>query len=496
MLDRLPPPLAEAISQLLQIVPEPTQVYLVGGVVRDILRGKPVHDVDLVMSGEVLKTARQLADALGGAFFPLDEARQTARIILRHADATRDVIDIATWRGNSLEDDLLGRDFTVNAIAVDLRHPNRLIDPLGGVQDLRDQRLRACSPTAMQDDPVRVVRAVRLAYDCQLKIEPATLKWIREAAPLLRRVSAERQRDELFRILSFAQPAPAILTLDHLGALSFLLPEMADLKGVVQSSPHVYDVWEHSLQVVRHLSVIVNSLQPVYDPDQGGNLIIGMAALKLGRYRQQIDDHLNQALTPERTARPLLFLAALYHDIAKPITQKEEDGRIRFQDHDRLGAAIAAQRAVALRLSANEIERLKQIVRHHLRPMLLGQGGMSPSRRAVYRFFRDTHQAGVDVCLLSLADYLGTYGPTVPQEGWDRHLDVVRSLLEAWWEKSNPPIKPVPLLNGCQIIELFGLSPGPQIGELLEALREAQAVGEVTSQEQARDWLKKYLHNR
>jgi hypothetical protein len=181
-----------------------------------------------------------------------------------------------------------------------------------------------------------------------------------------------------------------------------------------------------------------------------------------------------------------LFLAALYHDIAKPQTrQVDAQGRTHFYEHDQLGADTMHARARALHLSNPEIERLTLIVRHHMRPMLLAQAGKPLTRRVIYRFFRDVGPAGVEVCLLSLADFLATYGVAIPHDQWGTHLDVVRSLLEAWWERPAEVINPPPLVRGHDLMAAFGLPPGPQIGQLLEAIREAQATGQVQSKEEA-----------
>jgi hypothetical protein len=188
----------------------------------------------------------------------------------------------------------------------------------------------------------------------------------------------------------------------------------------------------------------------------------------------------------------LLLFAALYHDIGKPRTrQVEEDGRIRFLQHEIVGRKMISERAHRLRLSNNEIERIKTVVKNHLRPILLAQSGNLPTRRAIYRFFRDTGPAGVDICLLSMADVLATYGASLPQKIWINHLDIVRTLLEAWWEQPEERVAPPALVNGHDLVDLFDLEPGPYIGQLLEAIREAQAIGEIRTREEALSLVRK-----
>jgi putative nucleotidyltransferase with HDIG domain len=485
---------SERLEWVRSVLAGEAPIYLVGGAVRDALLGRATHDLDFVMPSGALAAGRRVANALKAAYYPLDKDRQTARVVFIALDGTREVLDFAVMRGPDLESDLRARDFTINAIAIDLRQPHALLDPLGGAADLHARRLRACSPSAFGDDPVRILRGVRLAAEFGLRIQRETLKDMREAVGQLARTSAERKRDELFRILDGDQPAAALQTLQMIGALHPVLPETSALKGLDQSPPHVADVWTHTLDVLRNLEVLLKVLAPVYDPNVAANLPLGLLSMRLGRYRQQLDIHLKTPLTPERSMRALLFLAALYHDIAKPQTrQVDEQDRVRFFDHDVIGATLAETRASSLRLSNTEIDRLKTIVRYHMRPILLGQVGHPPTPRAIYRFFRDTAEAGVDICLLSLADVLATYGPALPTDVWERHLDTVRLLLEAWWETPEEHVDPPPLLGGNDLLLELRLKPGVHIGKVLEYIREAQVAGQVKDRESAlalaRSWL-------
>jgi hypothetical protein len=211
-----------------------------------------------------------------------------------------------------------------------------------------------------------------------------------------------------------------------------------------------------------------------------------MISYKLGRYRQQLHEHLLSPLNPDRSLRSLVLLAALYHDAGKSQTGKiEESGRIRFFDHEKVSTQLIRRRAHILHLSNPEIDRLGTIVLHHMRPLLLTQNEQPPTRRAIYRFFRACGPAGVDICLLSLADMFGTYGTELIQEEWTHLLDIVSILLEAWWEHPEESISPQTLITGHDLIIQFGIKPGPQIGYLLEKIRESQAVGEIHTREEA-----------
>lgn len=488
-------PLIDSVRGLLS-PDEPA--YLVGGAVRDAVRGQATHDLDFACP-QGLKLAKKVANGLAAAFFPLDEAFDTARVILQHPDGSRDTLDFAGFRGNSIDADLLGRDFTVNAIAMNI-HTGEIVDPLGGLKDIREKRLRACTETALSTDPVRVLRAVRQAAAFGFSIDPETRSWMKAAAALLPNISPERQRDELFKILEGPRPDAAIRALELLGVFSYILPELNKLKGVEQSSPHVHDVWMHTLAVLRHLENILDILSPKYDEQKSNaDLMNGMLVLQLGRYRQQISTHLGATLNADRSARAVLFFAALYHDINKPQTKSiEENGRIRFLGHDDQGAKTAVKRGQTLHLSNNELERFEHIIKHHMR--VHGQSnrkeaGQDTSRKAIYRFFRDTGEAGIDLILLALADTRATYEHELTQEHWAASLDVCRSLLEAWYEKADEIIQPRPLINGDDLINELKQKPGQEIGILLEAIRETQASGKLSTREEAlafsRGWLAK-----
>ncbi|MCF6278394.1 MAG: HD domain-containing protein, partial [Anaerolineales bacterium] len=485
------------LDTVIQAVSPQQPLYLIGGAVRDALLGKSSHDLDFGLPGDAMRVARQVAKRIGAAFFPLDDKRGTARLVLLDEDGSRQILDFAAFRGNDLETDLRGRDFTLNAIAYDL-HAQTVLDPLGGVADLHAKQLRLCAASSLDDDPVRVLRAVRQAADFGFHILPETRAAMKNAVPALKNVSAERQRDELFRILEGRQPATAFQALEMLGVFKAFLPELAALKDLLQSPPHVQDVWRHTLGALKHLDTILGALAPQYDARKASDYHHGLLVLRIGRYREQIGRHFAQPLTVDRSVRSLLFMAALYHDIAKPLTgEVGEGGRMRFWGHEVEGAEMAVERARMLRLSNDEIDRLRRIVRGHMRVHALTQELLEkqrqPSRRAIYRFFRDTREAGVDVILLSLADLRATYEHTLPEAIWAAALDISRLLLENWWERPAETVSPPRLVDGHDVMQAFGLRSGPQVGRLLEAIREAQATGAITTREAALTFGAKWL---
>ncbi len=266
-----------------------------------------------------------------------------------------------------------------------------------------------------------------------------------------------------------------------LGIFPHLLPELRAMKGVGQSAPHIDDVWEHTLSVLRHLEHILDALAPGYNADNTNDLFTGLLTLRIGRFREQFAAHFADSLNTDRSVRAVLFFSALYHDVEKPSTNTtDETGRIRFFDHDVKGVDTATKRAQSFNLSNDEVERIQKIIRNHMRfhffTNRLEDDKQEPSRRAIYRFFREAGEAGVDLVLLGLADLRGTYGPTLTQENWTAALDVARILLENYWEKREETIAPPRLLDGNDLMKELNLQPGRVVGQLLESIREGQAT--------------------
>jgi len=341
---------------------------------------------------------------------------------------------------------------------------------------------------------VRILRAIRQAAFFGFHIMPETRELMRSAVPHLTNISPERMRDELFRLLDGPRVTASIRALNILGALRYILPELEVLKGVDQSPPHHEDVWNHTLSVMQKLEVVLSALAPDYNPETATSLSTGMLVLKLGRYRHLLGKHFEKHINIDRSIRPLLFLAALYHDAGKPETrQAGADTRVHFYGHEDTGASIVSRRGQLLRLSNLEIERLALIVRGHLRPMMLEKDGAMPSRRAIYRFYRDLGEAGIDICILVLADFIGTYGVTLPEDKWEHLLEVVSLLLDAWWEHPQETIAPPALVNGEDVMRELGIPPSQRVGEILEAIREAQVLGDIKSKEEALALARKLL---
>ena len=463
------------------------RTWVVGGAVRDALLGRAVHDWDFAVDRHALRLARAVADALGGAYYTLDAERGTGRVLLTAEDGAQLNLDFAELRGGGLHEDLLLRDFTINAMAID--EMDQLVDPLGGEWDLACHLIRATGEWAFCDDPLRTVRAVRQAHQFSFTIDSQTQSWIRRDAHRLAAPSKERVRDEFIRLIELPGAVLALEQLADFGLLRFIVPVLEGLGEVPQAWPHRFDAWRHTLFVVDNLEGVV----AVATGEEPAALALSDAPdyvwddirSTLARFASALDAHLAEEVSSGHGRLLLLKLVTLLHDAGKLETiSTDGDGGIHFYGHSRAGALLAEVALEGLRFSSREQARASCMVRGQLRPGQLGRES-DVTRRAVYRYYRDLGDAGVDTVLLGLADYLATWGPNVQEESWHRWLEIADMLLNHYFNHYDETVSPLPLLSGRDVMEELALAPGPQIGEVLEAVLEAQAAGEVVTRDEA-----------
>jgi poly(A) polymerase len=449
------------------------RAWLVGGTVRDraLARHTSTADLDVVIDGDPAAAARAVAAAGRAACFALSEDFGAWRIVAHDRSWQ---VDLEPMRGGTLETDLALRDFTVNAIAEPLDGGDP-IDPLGGLADLRARRLRLAGAGAFAEDPLRVLRLVRMALELALEPDAETRRAAREAVGGLADVSAERVFMELRRILASPLALSGLEMLGELGATAVVLPELEALRGVEQSRYHHRDVYGHTLEV----------LERTIELTREGALSDSELGPAIGRHATELEVLLSEPLADELTRAEALRWGALLHDAAKPLTRevRPADGRVTFMGHDARGSELA--RALLARLRASERLRahVAALVRHHLRLGFLVHEPQPLSRRTAFAYLRSCSPVEVDVTLLSIADRLATRGDRA-QESIDAHLRVASGLLtEALrWHADGPP---APLVRGDELAAALGIVSGPQVGELLDQLAAAQYAGEVSTREQA-----------
>ncbi len=405
-------------------------LYIAGGPVRDAYLRRPIRDIDLTVEKNGISIARKIANRLGGAFYPLDETRDVGRVIYT-VNSTQRSIDVSGFRGETLQDDLLARDFTINALAVDLLGDLSLAyDPCGGVSDLQAKTLRQCLPHSISDDPIRVLRAVRYSVQFGLKIEKAALASVRDNSARLAEMSPERIRDEWFKLLELPGIKTVFVIADRLGLLDVVLP------GVFASS----GAKEIAFLIVDALRRFYTAVSPARTDETAAQFDLGMFVVSLDRYRTQLYEHLAYQWSNERP---------------------------QFARH--------------LRLSNAEKVRLNLTV--GCAPLVELVDLLDPV--SIHRFWKTAGDAGVDTILLLLAQYLAAHEVDLEQDVWLRRLEQAQFLFHAYFIERERYVTPPMLLNGDELIAELGLSPGKLIGELLNAITEAQVSGAVSTRDQA-----------
>jgi poly(A) polymerase len=456
------------------------EAWATGGFLRDVLLGREVKDLDVTIAADPLELGPAIADTFGGDYFPLDAERGRVRTLLPAHDMHLDLMPLA----GSMEDDLRSRDFTIDAMAAPLNElasgSIRLIDPTGGLRDLGDRVVRQVSERALLDDPLRLLRGVRLAVLLDFAIEPKTGEAIKRHSGRVNQVAMERQRDELVQILRTPRAAVGLRLMDDLDLLDHLMPELAVTRGVEQPKEHYWDVFLHCLAVVEALDMMLGENEPEEEPARSlwNELWTPLEWWAGGR------TYFTAEFVPNTYRCSLMKLAGLLHDIGKPQTKSfDNTGRMRFFGHANAGAHIATRLTQCLRFSSRETALVRGMIDAHMRPVQMAQQG-APSRKAIYRFFRDTGEAGIDTLFLSLADHLGTAGPRVDLENWRRHVAVIDYVLRMRLQEQMVT-EPPKLVDGEDLMSSLGIPPGPRVGELLELVREAQAAGDVITRDDA-----------
>jgi poly(A) polymerase len=443
--------------------------WVVGGAVRDAALDHEVADLDLAVAGDPALVAKAIGRESGGHAFELSAEFGTWRVVA--ADHAWQA-DVTALRGETIDADLAERDFTVGAVAVSLAGGDPL-DPYGGLADLERGFLRVVGEHSFTADPLRLLRAARLAAELDLAIDAGTLELARAEAGRAGEPAGERQLTELRQLLGGPDPLRGLSLLDELGITAVVLPELEALKGVEQGPNHHLDVYGHTLAVLEHTLEIENDLDRF-----AGERAADVATL------------LAEPLADEMTRGTALRFGALLHDAGKPVTRGERDGYVTFIGHDKDGAEIVGGLCRRLRASRKLTQHLQALTLHHLRLGFLVHEAPLPPRR-VHEYLRATEPVAADVTLLTVADRLSARGggPFATEEAIEAHLVLARQMLADAldWRRDGPP---VPLLAGNELAAELNIAEGPELGELLAELEAAQYAGEVGNREEAVEYLR------
>ncbi len=475
-LERLSPTLKETLSKLAV----QTEVYLSGGTIRDLLLERPFRDLDLVLPKEALIWAEFLAREIKGKAIVLHQEEGVVRV----TSPKGLVIDFSEFRGGAkdISQDLRLRDFTVNALAVPLKEALlkpifswEIIDPTGGRQDLARRLIRVIAKENFEADPLRLLRAYRLMAELDFVLEERTRSYVAELKTSLLKAAAERIATELRLLFETHRAGRAVSLMDEDGLLGVIFPELEACRGVEQPSFHHLDVLGHSLLALEMADQVLKDPSVFFGEAEGEN---------------PFDPVVRDA---ERAS--IVRLAALFHDIGKPVTFKIRD-RITFYEHDRVGAELFEAIGKRLRFPKKFTQMVSLLIRQHMRPFHLLKeflaGRLTP--RAIRRLIKACPDY-VSLFLVAMADSLASAGP-------DKEAEVERHLASLFWEvhrfyqETMAPMSQERLVTGRDLIDLFGLEPGPLFRELLEAVEEARVEGRVKNRKEALDFLATLLKER
>ena len=437
--------------------------YLVGGSVRDFLLGKTSVDRDIA-----IKNAENFAQILSQKFdatlVTLDEENKIYRLVLKDKI---NYLDISELQGETIEEDLLRRDFTINAIAYDLS-TNSFIDVTGGMNDLKNGVLKHIKDSNFEEDPLRLMRAFRFAsvtgFDFTLELETAVEKY----KELFLLPSKERIMYELMKLFGGECCAKTLLLMDKFGLLDKIFPQVTEMKKVPPNTHHHLDLFNHVVETVRQLEILYKNA-PEAEKEHLENVDFG------GFPR------LNH-----------LKLSAFLHDIGKFSTWTiEETGRHRFIKHDDVGAKMCQPLLKGLKFSKKQIEYISWMIKTHIYPsnVIVAE---DLNEKIMMRYLRKMESNVVDNIYLAKADRLSALGEDITETMVRDNINGLDRLMRFYFEKKES-MKPLPkLLDGYEIMELKNIKQSPLLGRITKALKEAQISGDVVTKEDAIEFVKNF----
>ncbi|MFP4195052.1 MAG: CCA tRNA nucleotidyltransferase [Desulfobacterales bacterium] len=439
-----------------KFIPEKKDTFLVGGCVRDHLLGRPVSDFDLAVENDARGVAAHIASCAGRRIVIIGEGEKRIYRIVT-AGGTYDVSRI---NGPDIYADLLERDFTINAMAVNTK-TKELLDPAGGRKDLTERLVRMLSAGAFDRDPLRLLRALRMAAVLEFSIESETLDAISAGSEKISQIAGERIRDEWLKMLQSPFSAELIAIAARTGLLFAVFPEIGKLKGCIQNRHHRLDAFDHTMRVYRATEEILHENSPALIQEDVKN-----------------PDLISPPGTPE-----LVKHAALFHDIAKPVTRsKDYNGNVHFYGHDKKGAEILRDINRRIRFSNKENLYTSFLVENHLRPLFLyilhERGKLRP--KAVARFFMKTEPRTPELLMLAAADAQGKNAQASTQ-----FTDFLRDLASRYLNNYLPASRQPGLITGRDLISELGLEPSPLFSKIIQEIEEMRLAGLLKDRDQA-----------
>ena len=441
------------------------KIYLVGGAVRDILLGKNIRDFDFSVEGLVRPIGKHIADELGGAYYVLDDERDMVRVIIDDENMGQFDVDISLLTGDSIEDDLRERDFTFNAMAIELGPHPCLIDPLGGYEALQNRILHMCGPDSLSNDPMRALRAVRMGLEFEMQMDDELLTAMQSVTDQLKYSSMERYRDELFKIIRLKKNEKALLLCEKFGFLQHLFPGFRPIDQ------------EKGLEFVRFSDYFTKLLTEQNADVQTDDEFSKFAASRLGNYRGAMQGFFDKPLALYHTRRML----ADYASIAEMLAAENSDTVKKWCS--RLTFSSSETNFVLFTLQA--FSRLNGLTD------FTGYTDVD-----IYRYFRKYKEGGIGGLILYLAEKYRYQEKPDAYKHWCECVVLAQDLLTAYFSRYMEVIDPKPLLSGNDIQDLIRMPAGPLIGQIKNSLIEAQIRGSVQTVREAESFVIQLVKNR
>lgn len=441
------------------IFPFKTGVYVVGGSVRDLLAGRMPHDYDMVVHQDCTNFASRLAAMTGGHIVELGKQQQKLLRVV-----TKDLFfDIMPVNGTSIENDLRRRDFTINAMAVDVSS-GKLIDPLGGQKDLAAKKVRMVSREVFRKDPVRLIRAYRMAATFEYNIDKNTQAAIAADANLIQKSAGERIREELFKIFQCSASHSYLSMMARSDLLFSIFPEFLKLRQLRLQPAAPRTLFDQTLDSYNHLEKLLNP-----------------------------EDEFRRYDDADRSI--LMKWAMLFHDLnGLPAKPPLGNGKINNPDARANQSAAKAQGICRrLRFSKRQSEAIEMIIRHHFKPMILFSEHQknSPVEKGFIRLFLKCKDVTPDVLLHALAEFRGQREADDPVI--NEFTSFIRKLIRKYDTVLRPRALSPPPINGNDLISEFGMKPSAEFKHILNRVEEERLCQPTYSREQALKLIKNLL---
>lgn len=433
------------------------EIYLVGGAVRDFLNGKDVVDRDLLVCGcDVKEFSKRLGEFFNATFIELDSENEIYRLVLKDKI---NYLDITKPLNNSVEEDLKHRDLTINSIAVNLK-TFKITDPTGAEKDFHNGILRCYQESAITDDPLRLLRFFRFQAIYGFKIDNLTQEWVKKYKNLLEKPAVERKNYEIIKLFSGEFAHNALITMDEAGMLEYLFPFVDDYKKVPPNAHHHLDLFHHLIETVRQIQLIYEA-SPT-----------------------EVKEHLEKSDFGANSRLAHLKFAGFLHDLGKFSTWTiDETGRHRFIKHDDVGSKMAKEFLSKSKFSKKQIAYLCDMIKYHIYPSGVASAP-DLNEKVMMRFLRKMEDNSIDIITLAKADRLSAHGEAITDEIIENNLALLDKIQNFYLEKKDTVVIKK-LLNGNEIMQVLKIKAGPQLGEIIQKLYEAQLNGEVTTKDEA-----------